>query len=85
MSDKIIQSYVFGDNQAWFISTINREYDIPAAGGTIHGTETLVWEWSPATRRCGKLIDMTEGAINEHLEICKALRETGKIPERDIE
>ncbi|NCC60006.1 MAG: hypothetical protein EOM12_03515 [Verrucomicrobiae bacterium] len=76
MSNKIIQSYVFKDNQAWFVSTIERNYD--TYEGSVRGPETMVWEWDPDTRKRGdSIVYQGEDGIDGHLRVCRSLHEHG--------
>ena len=77
MSDKIIQSYVFfGDGRAWFVSTIERDYDTYV--GTVRGRETMVWDWNPATRERGdRIVYQGDEGLDGHLLVCRSLHEYG--------
>lgn len=86
MSDKIIQSYVFKDGQAWFVSTIERDYD--TYEGRVRGPETIAWDWNPTTRKRGDSIvycnsgryanakQECEG-LDEHFRVCSSLHKHG--------
>lgn len=75
MEDKtIIQSYVYNDNQGWFVSTIER--DSSAAAYPCRFLETLVWRLDAEQKRTD-LIHQGEG-YGAHFEICKNLIASGE-------
>ena len=71
MTDKIIQTYVFFKGQAWFVSTIERDYD--TCEGRTRGTETMAWEWSSETRKLGDILFTNEDGVDGHLRVCRQL------------
>jgi len=76
---KIIQSYVYADNgKCFFVSTINRTYDIPAAGGEVNGEETIAWEYDEVTKERGEMV-WTGGGMKDHWYICQVLERNGKL------
>ena len=82
---KIIQSYIWHDGKAFFVSTINRESSA-MYGGTY--AETMVWEWDEKTRERGKIVGQDEGSadsIYAHQRMCKRIHETGKTSADDEE
>ena len=81
MDEKMIQSYVYRDDQAWFVSTAKRSYDIH--GVMIRGEETMIWEWDQKKRDRGKIVYQGEEGLGGHLLICKSLRERGVVREED--
>lgn len=75
----VIQSYVFRENAAWFVSTINRASSATLGWGRRYH-ETLVWAWDPKTRGREQLLWSGEdivGAITTHVAVCRRLYETG--------
>lgn len=79
MNKKIIQSYVYFEDQAFFVSTINRESS-SMMGPDVYA-ETMVWMWNIEKLERGELIHQDEGSkdsIVKHMRICKILNETGK-------
>lgn len=82
MSDnKLIQSYVFHEDKAFFVSTIDRESSDAYAYGARY-SETIVWELNKVTKQRGEQLYMGSAAresIHKHQEMCKELFETGKI------
>ena len=77
---KVIQSYVHFKDKTFFVSTIERYFDIWGQPEPIKGFETLVWDYDYEKKERGELIGSGDG-INDHLEICKSLHNTGKIPQ----
>ena len=78
MSAKVIQSYVWHKSGAWFVSTIERDYDTYV--GVVHGPETMVWEWDPATKQRGdSIIHHGDEGLDGHLRICRALAADGVV------
>ena len=61
-----------------FVSTIERDYDIMAAGGTIRGMETLVWEFDWKKDERGKLLGQG-GGLDDHHAICRCFVATGEM------
>ncbi len=78
----ILQSYANYKGKAWFVSTVNRTYGIPAAGGSVPGEETLVWEYEYETKELGKIVWQGEG-LQDHHKVCTSLCRTGEVPEDD--
>lgn len=80
MNGKVIQSYVFRDDGAFFVSTMNRESSAPEAVGFGYA-ETIAWRWDPQTRDRGEMIGMDScaaGSITTHQRRCRELHDTGK-------
>ena len=78
--NRIWKSYVWHNDKCYFVSTIERDYDV---GGYIsRGQETMVWEydWDTATR--GEWIHQA-GHICDHQAICRCLINYGEIPDED--
>lgn len=87
MSDKLIQSYVWHGDKAFFVSTINRVTSAALAQGMIYA-ETMVWEWDAKTRERGKRIGQdedTRDSIHTHIAVCERLQKTGKCEIEDEE
>lgn len=79
MNEKIAQTYVWYNNEAFFVSTANRECSSPLSYGHIYA-ETMVWEWNPETRTRGKMIgcdECAEGSIFAHQRMVKRIFDTG--------
>jgi len=72
---------MYGD-QKFFVSTIERDYDIAYAGGVIRGEETIVWEYDRLTRKRGSMVGQG-GGLQDHFKICLSLHNTGLMPEED--
>jgi hypothetical protein len=77
-SKPIWQSYVFHGDACFFVSTIERDYDIAAAPG-MRGLETLVWQYDYEKRERGELIGQS-GGIADHIQVCHSLIQSGKLP-----
>lgn len=76
---KLAQTYVWHNNEAFFVSTINRQSSASLAYGHIYA-ETLVWEWDSETRKRGKIIgqdECAEDSILAHQSMVKSLFKTG--------
>lgn len=74
-----IQSYVFLNNKAYFVSTINRQCSSPLAPDHVYA-ETLVWEWHPVSKTRGPLVWQGEDVfnnINTHIAVCQRIYATG--------
>lgn len=81
MSEKVIQSYVFHQDSgsAFFVSTITRDSDCPAAPDMTH-EETIVWEWDEGERKRGEQIHQDGGhGLSKHFDICRQLRLTAQL------
>jgi hypothetical protein len=79
MNTTLIQSYVFLNDKAYFVSTINRECSSPAAYGQMYA-ETLVWMWNPETKERGPMVWQGEDVFNNirtHVEVCQRIYATG--------
>lgn len=75
----IWQSYVYGpDGKCFFISTIERTFDIPAAGGSVRGLETIAWECDLKTKERGRMIFHGEGLM-DHMNACRGLIKIGRL------
>lgn len=86
LDEKVIQSYVFYEDKAFFVSTIERDSSAMLGPGRYY--ETIVWEWDTETRERGKIICQEgthKGDLKQHFLICKVLRVTGKWPEDEEE
>jgi hypothetical protein len=87
MTDKVIQSYVYYKEQAFLVSTINR--DSSAAGAyRMRYAETMVWEWDPVTRdrKSDRILwteEDRENCMDAHFLACRELRDKGRIPNED--
>lgn len=89
MNNKIAQTYVWHGDQAFFVSTIDRLFGIPA-DPTGQYAETMVWEWDAATRTRGEMVGQDEdfqGSIRTHCIVVNNLRKYGTVetPEGDGE
>lgn len=76
MSEALIQSYVFCEDKAFFVSTINRESSAMLNPGVY--AETMIWEWDSTTRTKGALVHQREDlkdSIHVHLTTCQELRD----------
>ena len=76
----VLQSYAFFKDKAFFVSTIERTFDVYC--GSVRGLETLVWEWDKDTRERGELVHQA-GGLSDHEEICRSVIKTGEIPQED--
>lgn len=74
-NEKVIQSYVYYKDKAFFVSTIERDYS--AMAGVVRGEETIVWEIDKETKKRGDLLFEASG-VSDHLEICKQLTRKGE-------
>lgn len=75
----LAQSYVWHNDKAFFVSTINRQCSASLAYGHVYA-ETLVWEWNPKTRTRGKMKgqdECAEGSIFAHQRMVKRIFNTG--------
>ena len=75
----LAQTYVWHNDKAFFVSTINRECSSPLAYGHIYA-ETLVWEWNPKTRERGKILgqdECSDGSISAHQNMVQRIFNTG--------
>lgn len=75
------KSYVWHDDQCFFVSTIRRVYDSAACGATI-GMETLVWKYDFDAKQRGELIGHM-GGIVDHQRICRCLINDGEMLDDD--
>lgn len=74
---KVWQSYVYHGKKCFFVSTIERTYDIAAAGSEgMRGEETLVWEYDHEIGERGKMIGHMGGVV-DHQRICRCLLSEG--------
>ena len=72
---KLIQTYVFREDKAFFVSTINRDSSSMCGG---RYAETMVWEWDVEKRERGAMVyqaEALEGSIRKHQEIVVRLHE----------
>ena len=86
INKKLAQTYVWHNDKAFFVSTINRECSSPLAYGHIYA-ETMVWEWDCKTRKRGKLIgtdECSEDSILVHQGIVERIFDTGSCETEDI-
>lgn len=74
------KSYVWHKEKCFFVSTIERTYDL--LQGSVRGLETIVWEydWDKAER--GKMIDQS-GGIKDHIRTCHCLIAEGIVPDEN--
>lgn len=72
---EILQTYVYYDDRAFFVSTIERDYATIA--GVVRGEETLVWDIDAETNERGEILYQA-GNVSEHFEICKQLTQSGE-------
>lgn len=74
---KLIQTYVFTDDGAFFVSTIDRESSSMMGG---RYAETMVWEWDGESRDRGSIMaqgEDIEGSIRRHMQIVEKLYSQG--------
>ena len=79
MKTKLIQSYVYCDDKAFFVSTINRESSAMETPGATYA-ETMVWEWFPEGPERGAVVHIASAptdSIRKHLDICDHLYKGG--------
>lgn len=76
----IWKSHVFYKDKRFFVSTIERTFDLPS--GEFRGQETLVWDYDWDKRERGNLIFQSDSII-EHSKICLSLIKSGKITEKE--
>ena len=81
-SGKVIQSYVYHEDKVFFVSTITRSYDIPAAGGEMRGYETMAWDYDEETKERGDIVAHESGR-EDHFHVCAELLANGKMNEDD--
>lgn len=84
-TEALIQTYVWHEGKAFFVSTINRASSAAAAYGMTYA-ETMVWAWNPETRKTERMLGQDEdchGSIRTHQMIVERLHRTGlvEIPE----
>lgn len=73
---KVWQSYVYHGDKCFFVSTINRIYEL--AHGPSIGGETFVWVCDPVTHERGEQIGHM-GSVTDHQRICRCLIATGEM------
>lgn len=78
----IWKSYVWHDGKCYFVSTIERTFDV--YGGTIRGQETIVWEYDWEKGERGKMIHQA-GHVGDHQQICRCLIAEGLVPDENNE
>ena len=74
-TNTLAQTYVFTNNGAYFVSTIDRVCSAPIS--PIWYAETLVWRWDPETKERGELVSMHEdiqGSLDVHFDAVEELR-----------
>jgi hypothetical protein len=76
----IWQSYVYHKDKCFFVSTIERTYDV--YGGITRGLETLVWDYNDETRERGDLVYQAGGAA-DHQTICRCIIAEGELPDEE--
>ena len=79
MNKALIQTYVWHEGEAFFVSTINRRSSAAASHFSFYA-ETLVWEWFPEIRKRGELIgqdEHLEDSIFAHQRMVQRLFDTG--------
>lgn len=79
---KVIQSFVYHCEKCFFVSTIERDSSAVLAPGRYN--ETIVWEYDDEKRERGAMLytgGCITGSIRTHIEICKTIYDTGKMPE----
>lgn len=75
----IWQSYVYHEGKCFFVSTIERTFDIPAAGGSVRGLETLAWECDPETKVRGEAMIFHGEGLLDHINACRGLIKIGRL------
>ena len=82
---KLIQSYVFTEEGAYFVSTIDRESSSMMGG---RYAETLVWEWDTEERERGGIVaqgEDLEGSIHRHMQIVEKIYSYGLVGLKEAE
>ena len=70
-SKPIWQSYAWHGDACFFVSTIERGFDIADAPG-MRGMETMVWRYDWENRVRGELIGQSGGLV-DHIRVCRCL------------
>lgn len=73
----IWKSFVFFNDKCFFVSTIERTYDL--YGGSSRGLETIVWEYNWDKSERGEMLHQSGGVV-DHQEICRSIIATGNFP-----
>lgn len=84
--ETLIQSYVWHNDDCFFVSTIDR--DSSAVLGPRRFSETLVWGYDWKKRESKSLRYERDGirhSIYQHLKICQELFETGELKDPNLE
>jgi hypothetical protein len=77
-NNRVMKSYVWYQEQCFFVSTIDRNSS-SMMGGRYAETMAWVYDWETAVR--GEQVGMdesVEGSIFAHLKMCQSLHDTGK-------
>jgi len=87
MSEKFLQSYVFGEHGKFFVSTCLRESSAMIEPPAIKYYETFAWRMN-GDERTDWVADNSgarwpKKAYEQHMEVVKQLHETGKFVEVD--
>lgn len=77
---RVWKSYVWHGQKCFFVSTIERDFDV--ATGTVRGQETLVWEYDYESATRGALLHQA-GGVHDHQQICRSLIAEGLFPNED--
>ena len=76
----IWKSYVWHGDKCFFVSTIERDYDLDC--GRTRGLETLVWEYNWDMHERGDIIHQA-GGMSDHQRICRSIIAEGDVPDED--
>jgi hypothetical protein len=76
------KSFVFHKDKCFFVSTIERIFDLYC--GETRGLETMVWDYDWPTARRGDLLHQAGGVV-DHQQICRCLIAEGLFPNEDDE
>jgi len=84
-SRKLAQTYVWHEDAAFFVSTINRRSSAVIAPDHIYA-ETIVWRWDPDKREATEMIwtgsDCAD-CIETHNDVVLKLFDTGEVSDHE--
>ena len=86
MNEPLIKSYVYHNNECFFVSTINRESSAQLVYGHVFA-ETMAWNLEPDCFTRKDLIGQFEDRKNSivvHTEVCEQLIKTGELLELEL-
>lgn len=78
----IIQSYVYHEDKAVFVSTALRESSAVHAAGLLY-EETMVFQWDPKHPAMLGGILYSGSGLHTHFDVCKTFIQTGEMPKED--